>query len=116
MTLNVQDELVTWKNSGSSQLGAGISAMPSMHVSMACLFTLLAWRVSKVAGMLLFVFLVVIQIGSVVLAYHYAIDGYVSLIATPAIWWASGRVASWWLAFNWAVDATSVPAPVMKAA
>jgi PAP2 superfamily len=116
MTLNVQDELVTWKNSGSSQLGAGISAMPSMHVSMACLFTLLAWRVSKVAGMLLFAFLVVIQIGSVVLAYHYAVDGYVSLIATPVIWWASGRVASWWLAFSWADKAVAVTTPVMKTA
>ena len=36
---------------------------------------------------------VVILIGSVHLAYHYAVDGYFSILGTMAIWMVSGVLA-----------------------
>ena len=60
--------------------------MPSVHVAMATILALLAWRISKLLGVLMSAYLIVIQIGSVHLAWHYAIDGYVSIILTIIIW------------------------------
>jgi hypothetical protein len=87
--LRVQDQLAAWARSGMPGLGRGISAMPSMHVSIACLLMLVSQRMGRrwaIAGVL---FLGSIMLGSVHLADHYAIDAYASLAATPAIWWVS---------------------------
>ena len=53
-------------------------------------------RVSRTAGWWFFAFFVVIWIGSVHLAYHYAVDGLVSVIATTALWSASGALLRAW--------------------
>lgn len=93
MTLAVQQQLADWYTSGEAGLGRGISAMPSMHVSVAFLFFLAMRRISRVAGLLFGIFFVIIMIGSVHLAYHYAVDGYVSIAATWLIWLAAGAAA-----------------------
>jgi hypothetical protein len=67
--------------------------MPSMHVSLAFLFCLAMRKVSKAAGLFFGLFFVVVLIGSVHLAYHYAVDGYASIIVTSLIWTASGAAA-----------------------
>jgi len=71
---------------------AGISAMPSMHVGMAVLVAVAAWRRSKVAGVVCWAYAAVIQVGSVVLAWHYAIDGYVAAVIVAVCWFAAGRL------------------------
>jgi hypothetical protein len=96
MTLHVQGLLLEWYRAGEGGLGSGITAMPSMHVAMAMLFWLAIRRVSPAAGQFFFVFLVLIWIGSVHLAYHYAVDGLVSVLATAVLWWAANRVLVWW--------------------
>jgi hypothetical protein len=96
LTLHVQDLLLQWYHQGERGLGSGITAMPSMHVAMAQLTWLGMRRVSRAAGWWFFAFFVVIWIGSVHLAYHYAVDGLVSVIATTAIWWASGALLRAW--------------------
>jgi membrane-associated phospholipid phosphatase len=93
MVLDVQKTLLDWQQSGGSQLGRGISAMPSMHVSLAFLFFLMMRHVSPLAGRLFGVYFVIILIGSVHLGYHYAVDGYVSIIITGLIWKATGYFA-----------------------
>lgn len=96
LTLHVQDLLLQWYHEGERGLGSGITAMPSMHVAMAQLTWLGMRRVSRAAGWWFFAFFVVIWIGSVHLAYHYAVDGLVSVIATTAIWVACGALLRAW--------------------
>jgi hypothetical protein len=84
--LAVQDQLLAWHQQGNHGLAAGISAMPSMHVAMAVLFALSISKVSRIAGVGAWLFVITILIGSVHLAYHYAVDGYVAIAATVALW------------------------------
>jgi hypothetical protein len=70
----------------------GISAMPSVHVAMATLFAVVGWRRHPLAGMLLALYAVLIQAGSVALGWHYAIDGYVGALVTLALWVFVGRL------------------------
>ncbi len=72
----------------------GISAMPSMHVAVAFLNTLLGFGVSRRLGLALGVFTIVTLIGSVHLGWHYAIDGYAGMLGAYVIW----RAVGWFLA------------------
>lgn len=91
MSLEVQQQLIQWHSSGSTGLGRGISAMPSMHVSLAFLFFLAVRRISRAMGILFGLYAAVILLGSVHLAYHYAVDGYVSIATTLILWMAFRR-------------------------
>ena len=92
--LKVQDSLWESYVTGVYDVGRGISAMPSVHVATAVLFALLAWRIDRWLGIGFTVFAAVIMIGSVHLAWHYAIDGYVSAVLTLVVW----RLCGWWVA------------------
>ena len=91
--LTVQETLWTTFQAGGTDFGSGISAMPSMHVATSVLFALVAWRTSRALGIVFGVFALIIQIGSVHLAWHYAIDGYLSAVLTIPIWLLAGRLA-----------------------
>lgn len=89
--LDMQNTLLSYYKKEEVTYGAGITAMPSMHVSIAFLIVLLARYYHRCVRYAAYIFFAFIMIGSVHLAWHYAIDGYVSIIATAAIWWATGR-------------------------
>jgi hypothetical protein len=84
----------------------GISAMPSMHVSMGVLMALLGFRVRRWVGWAYTIFAVLIMLGSVHLAWHYAIDGYLAAVGTLLLWWMCGRFARWWRAATCSPGAT----------
>jgi hypothetical protein len=75
-------------------VGSGISAMPSMHVSITFLITLTHYRINPKLAHLILLYTIVILIGSVHLGWHYAVDGYVSLILTYLIWYTVGLVTN----------------------
>jgi membrane-associated phospholipid phosphatase len=77
--------------SGKEMLN-GISAMPSMHVAMAVLFALVGWKTNRGLGALLTIYAILIQIGSVHLGWHYAVDGYASAAAVSSLWLVVGRL------------------------
>ena len=71
----------------------GISAMPSMHVSIAFLLMLFGFRIGRYVGLAYTAFFVAIFLGSIHLLWHYAVDGYVSILATWIIWRVCGTLA-----------------------
>lgn len=92
--LSTQDLLWQLHSRQEIQLGSGISAMPSMHVAMAFLYFLVGRRIAPIVGWAFFGFFLLILIGSVHLGWHYAIDGYASVLAVLPIWWLAGRLAA----------------------
>lgn len=78
---------------GRGRLVEGIAAMPSLHVAVPILFTLVMWGIDHRLGILFGVYTALILVGSVHLGWHYAIDGYVTLALVPAVWWLAGRIA-----------------------
>jgi len=92
--VNTQNNL--WKNYKDMSIvaGSGISAMPSMHVSITCLIALCQLKINRKVGMLCFIYLIIIFIGSIHLGWHYAIDGYFSVFVTVLIWWVIGKCLS----------------------
>ncbi|WP_053043896.1 phosphatase PAP2 family protein [Pelagerythrobacter marensis] len=96
MPLTVQQMLLDWHHTDANGLGSGITAMPSMHVAIAFLFWLAVRRISPLVGRWMLAFFVLTWIGSVHLAYHYAVDGLVSVILVAALWRMSGVVVGWW--------------------
>lgn len=91
--LEVQDLLWRAYHDGLDIPGAGISAMPSMHLAIAFSFVLLGFATSRMFGVVFSVFAAVILIGSVHLGWHYAIDGYAAILVAWAIW----RAVGWFL-------------------
>jgi hypothetical protein len=70
----------------------GISAMPSMHVAATVLCAMVGWQLNRAVGLILALFAAIIQLGSVHLGWHYAVDGYLSALFTFLIWKWMGRV------------------------
>jgi hypothetical protein len=90
--LSAQEYLWSMHVNSQVQLFAGVSAMPSLHVSLAVLFALLAWQYGRKTRIFFAVYLVLIFLGSIHFGWHYAIDGYVAALTTTAIWWGVGAV------------------------
>ena len=58
----------------------GIAAFPSLHVGIAALFTFFLLRISRTAGILMGLYTLIVQVGSVLLGWHYAVDGYFAIL------------------------------------
>jgi hypothetical protein len=77
---------------GSVGPGAGISAMPSVHVALAThMFVVMRHR-GQIWARIFGVYAVIIMLGSVHLGWHYAVDGYLGAALVGLIWWFSGAM------------------------
>ncbi len=91
--LDTQDKL--WAGFTGERPGtAGISAFPSMHVATATLFVLAARHMHRAVFWFTVANWVMIMTGSVVLAWHYAIDGYAGALIAIALWRITGAYAA----------------------
>lgn len=72
----------------------GISAMPSLHVGMAVLMALVIGTRGRLLGGLGWLYAIAVQVGSVALGWHYAIDGYLAGACAFALWRLSALVDS----------------------
>jgi membrane-associated phospholipid phosphatase len=91
--IETQDLLWRWHT--SEQPINAISAFPSMHVASSTLMALFAFRLSRWVGFLLTGFAIGIMVGSVLLAWHYAADGYVGALIAVTCWYLSGWLVRW---------------------
>jgi hypothetical protein len=76
---------------GRAGVGTGISAFPSLHVSIATLIVLLGWAADRRTAWATVPFALCTLVASVHLGWHYAVDGYASVVATVALWAAVGQ-------------------------
>ncbi len=77
---------------GTVVLGGGVSAFPSLHIALPVLGACAAWKVSRWLALGFAAYATIILVSSVALGWHYAIDGYASMLLVPAIWWVTGRL------------------------
>lgn len=90
--LTTQEYLFSMYQSGTILPGTGISAMPSMHLSMATIMVLCARHIGRKLTICAAAYLIFLELGSVYLGWHYAVDGYVGISGTLAIWFLLGRL------------------------
>lgn len=95
LALGAQDMLRAGYLNPSNGGLSGISAMPSLHNATSTLFMLAAYRIHKGFGHVMLAFLICIMIGSVHLAWHYAVDAYLGIFIALVIWKISGRAIEW---------------------
>lgn len=93
LVIEIQQQILFWYHHGDHGLGRGITAMPSMHVSLAFLYFLVMRQIDRRLGWIFGAFCALIFLGSVHLAYHYAVDGYLAIAVTALIWAATGPMA-----------------------
>jgi hypothetical protein len=71
----------------------GISAMPSMHITSTAVLAFAGWYTDRKLGFALWTYTALIVIGSIHLAWHYAMDGVAGLFLATVFWIAAGYVA-----------------------
>ncbi len=91
--LAASDYLYASYRSDSAVFGSGISAMPSIHVALATLNALFLRALNPRLAPLGALFGASILFGSVYFGWHYALDGYASILGVALIWHLAGRLA-----------------------
>jgi hypothetical protein len=93
LAIRIQQALWDAERAGIASGGAGVSAMPSLHVAIAELCAIVGRRSERrIVGYSLTVFSVLTLVASIYLGAHYALDGYVSIIGVHGAWRASGKL------------------------
>jgi hypothetical protein len=91
-----QDYLWQLHSAGLSGFGSGISAFPSVHVGLIAMNMMFAFEINRKLGIAFAVYTLYVMASSVALGWHYAIDGYVSVVVVAVMHVALGRSAAWY--------------------
>jgi len=83
----MQERLWALYLGGEGDSGSGISAFPSVHVGMASVVGLYLFERSRWLALVAVPLVLWYQFLSVYTGWHYAVDGYFSIIAVAAFWW-----------------------------
>lgn len=89
--LLIQQKLLEWNRSDNLLPPNAIAAMPSMHIAIAWLIVLYMRSVHFWAFLAAAVFFVLVFISCVYFGFHYALDGYVSIVLISIIWFLAGK-------------------------
>jgi membrane-associated phospholipid phosphatase len=90
ITMKAADYLYSSYLDNTAVFGSGIAAMPSIHVAMAVLNALFLSSIDRWLGVVGWAFAAAIMWGSIYFGWHYALDGYVSIVCVVLIWrWAT---------------------------
>ncbi|VAX19593.1 hypothetical protein MNBD_NITROSPINAE03-1002 [hydrothermal vent metagenome] len=73
-------------DNGQPGMFYGIAAMPSLHVAVVALIALFFFPVSSILGVIGSLYAVIMLIGSVLLQWHYAVDGYAGIALALIVW------------------------------
>jgi hypothetical protein len=97
LALPTQDALWQSFKAGAGEV-EGISAMPSLHIAITTLIILMAFK-RKNYGFMSFMlpFCILIFFGSIILGWHYAIDGYIGAAIAIVSWYAAGGITRWYM-------------------
>ena len=80
-----QHYLWSLHESGMAGLGSGISAFPSVHVALIACNAFFIAEISPRAGAIAFAYVGLIMASSVFLGWHYAVDGYASILVVALL-------------------------------
>jgi hypothetical protein len=83
----VQDELWRVYSEHGQVIGSGISAFPSVHNGVATLATLYLIERSRWLAPVGLIFSAAILFASIYVGWHYALDGYFSILAVTLVWY-----------------------------
>lgn len=86
----VDTQALLWRFYTLPESVNAISAFPSMHVASSVLMALIGFKIARYLGIALSIFAGLMMIGSVLLGWHYAVDGYVGAMVAVAVWLFSG--------------------------
>ena len=92
-TLDAYEYLWTAYANRFDTLGGGISAMPSMHIAMACWLALTLRAAAPRWQWAGWTYLALIWFGSVHLGWHYVSDGAVGIAGALLVWRTAGAIA-----------------------
>ncbi|MGE3305764.1 MAG: phosphatase PAP2 family protein [Rhizobiaceae bacterium] len=105
-----QDYLWNLHAHGLTGFGSGISAFPSVHVGLIMLNALFVFDWNRRLGLIAFAYVGLVVASSVYLAWHYAIDGYASIVLVTALFYALKR----WMPRGAAAPAAAEPVPARR--
>ena len=74
--------------------GGGISAFPSLHVGGATLCAMALWQRSRLLGALGWSYVALTWLASIMLGWHYALDGEVAVVAVAFCWVVAGLLTT----------------------
>lgn len=93
LTFSNLSMLVEWVRNDQFIDYNSISAMPSVHIAVMWILVLYCWKYHWFFRATALVLCALVFIASVFLGFHYAVDGYFSIVLTSLFWWVSGILA-----------------------